>query len=213
MPRVAAEQREQYAEARREQILDAALRVFSEGGFSETTMDQVAADAGLSKACLYNYFPTKEALLQQLLERYTLLPELAELIDAVREQPPARGIPRLVGEVWRRLRERKELARVLVREVQSFPERSKVLTERVRLPAYRALAAYLEGWMQRGALKRRDPLATAQCLFGMLWFFLLTQELMGDKERHPLSDRDITSLVAETFLSGLAEPAAGEAER
>ena len=137
MPRVAAGQREQYAEARREQILEAALRAFSGGGFAETTMDQVAADAGLSKACLYTYFPTKDALLQQLLERYTLLPELGELIDAVREEPPARGIPKLVAEIWRRLRERKELARVLVREVHSFPERSRVVTERVRLPAYR----------------------------------------------------------------------------
>ena len=213
MPRVAAGQREQYAEARREQILEAALRAFSGGGFAETTMDQVAADAGLSKACLYTYFPTKDALLQQLLERYTLLPELGELIDAVREEPPARGIPKLVAEIWRRLRERKELARVLVREVHSFPERSRVVTERVRLPAYRSLGDYLEGCMQRGALRKRDPFATAQCLFGMLWFFLVSQELMGDKEQHPLSDREITRLVSETFLAGAAEPAARRARR
>jgi AcrR family transcriptional regulator len=202
MPRVAADKREEYAEARREQILEGALRSFSDGGFAETTMDAVAAAVGVSKACLYNYFPTKEALLQELVQRSSLLPELPRLIAAVRELPPEQAIPRLVGEIWPRLRERRELARVLVREVQSFPDRARAYSERVRLPAYRAVADYLEARMARGDLARRDPIALAQCLFGMIWSFLLSQELMGERELHPLSDEEVVGVVSHVFLRG-----------
>lgn len=211
MPRVAAHKREEYAEARRDQILEAALKVFSSGGFAETTMDAVATAVGVSKASLYNYFPTKDALLQELVQRFSLLPELSALIDGIRALPAERAIPTLVGQIWPRLRERRELARVLVREVQSFPDRARVYAERVRMPAYRALAQYLEARMAQGELAVGDPLATAQCLFGMLWSFLLSQELMGERELHPISDEAVVAVISQLFLHGALAPSAREA--
>jgi AcrR family transcriptional regulator len=206
MPRVAADKREEYAEARREQILEAALKVFSDGGFAETTMDAVALAVGVSKASLYNYFPTKDALLQALVQRFSLLPELSELIDGIRSLPAERAIPTLVGQIWPRLRQRRELARILVREVQSFPDRARAYTERVRIPAFRAFADYLQGRMDRGELAARDPIASAQCLFGMIWSFLLSQELMGERELHPFSDEEVVTVISQLFLRGaLAE--------
>ncbi|MDA0962587.1 MAG: TetR family transcriptional regulator, partial [Proteobacteria bacterium] len=50
-------------------ILDAALEVFSTHGFRGTTIDQIAAEAGLSKPNLLYYFPSKEAIHTALLER------------------------------------------------------------------------------------------------------------------------------------------------
>jgi AcrR family transcriptional regulator len=47
---------------RRQTILDAALRVFSDQGYAGATMDDVAAAAGLSKAALYGHFDSKESL-------------------------------------------------------------------------------------------------------------------------------------------------------
>jgi AcrR family transcriptional regulator len=200
--RVTASKHEEYAQARRDLILDAALQVFANASFTEAKMDDVAAVAGLSKGALYLYFPTKEALLQSLIKRYVLLPDLPALVDSIREAPPAQGIPTLVAEIWRRLRERKELARVIVREIHCNPARAKLFTEQVGLRTYHSLADYLERWMKRGQLRKQDALAAAQCLFGMLWFFLLSQELMGGKELHPLSDEAVISTVAQMFLQG-----------
>jgi AcrR family transcriptional regulator len=204
MSRVAAANREQYAEARRDQILNAALQVFSSRGFAETTMEEVATAAGLAKGSLYAYFEGKEILLEKLVQRYVLLPELPELVAAIRDKPPGIGIPILAMEVWRRFKERKELARVFAREIYSYPERAKLVTEHVALRGARAFAEYLAIWIERGKLKPVDPLATAQCLFGMLWSFLLSQELMGAKDLHPMSDAAICSTVSHVFLEGVA---------
>jgi TetR/AcrR family transcriptional regulator len=187
VPKIAANKREQYLEERRDHILAAALHAFSHSGFAETTMDQVAAMAGVSKGSLYLYFPSKQALLEELARYYSLLPELPELIESLHDCPPALGIPTLVSELWKRLRERKELARVLVREIQSHPERGRLFTEQVGLRANRLLAGYLEKWIDCGELRRMDAMTAAHAMFGMLWYFLLTQELMGGRELHPMS--------------------------
>jgi AcrR family transcriptional regulator len=203
MPKIAVEKRQEYAEGRRDQILNAALQVFSNRGFAETTMDEIAAASRLGKGTLYCYFPSKEVLLEKLVARYVLLPEVPELVAEVQESPPAVGIPALVIEVWRRLKERMDLARVVVREVYSNPERARLVTEHVNLRGARAFADYLSLWMKRGELEPTDPLTTAQCLFGMLWSFLLSQEVMNQKDVHPLSDGQICSIVSHVFVRGV----------
>jgi len=53
---------------RRESILDAAMGCFARYGFRRTSMDEVAGEAGISRAALYLYFPNKEALFRALCE-------------------------------------------------------------------------------------------------------------------------------------------------
>jgi AcrR family transcriptional regulator len=55
MGRVAASKHEEFAQARRDTILNAALKVFAQTGFAEAKMDQVTTAADLSKAALYLY--------------------------------------------------------------------------------------------------------------------------------------------------------------
>ena len=57
--------------ARRNLILNAAIRVFAEKGFHQATMDDVAEQAELGKGTLYYYFHSKDEILLQLLENNT----------------------------------------------------------------------------------------------------------------------------------------------
>lgn len=54
------------SEERRREILDAALKLFGERGFAETTMEEVANAAGVAKGTIYIYFPSKEHILLAL---------------------------------------------------------------------------------------------------------------------------------------------------
>src|SRR3954462_6788758 len=57
------------AQDRRGRILDAAERCFVRAGFHRTTMQDVAAEAGMSPGNLYRYFPSKDAIVIGLTER------------------------------------------------------------------------------------------------------------------------------------------------
>jgi AcrR family transcriptional regulator len=50
-------------------ILETASRLFLRYGFEKTTMDDIAREAGIAKATLYRYWPSKEALFEALLYR------------------------------------------------------------------------------------------------------------------------------------------------
>lgn len=65
----------------RERILDAALDVFSEKGFHQATVDEIAERAGLGKGTLYRYFANKETLFNELVR--SRLEELEQQANAV----------------------------------------------------------------------------------------------------------------------------------
>jgi AcrR family transcriptional regulator len=62
--------REENKERSKEQILNAALELFSSKGYGSTTLDMIAEKASLSKGLTYLYFESKEALLYAILERH-----------------------------------------------------------------------------------------------------------------------------------------------
>jgi AcrR family transcriptional regulator len=57
------------SEERRNQILDAAALVFARSGFSKARMDDIAAEAGLSKGTLYWYFNSKDEIILAMMDR------------------------------------------------------------------------------------------------------------------------------------------------
>ena len=65
---------------REQQMLDAAVQMFSVNGYHETSMDAIAAKAEISKPMLYLYYGSKEELFGACLDR-----ELTRFIDGVRE--------------------------------------------------------------------------------------------------------------------------------
>ena len=55
------------SQERREQLLDVASHLFSEGGYDGTTMDSVARAAGVTKPLLYQHFESKHALYEEII--------------------------------------------------------------------------------------------------------------------------------------------------
>lgn len=47
---------------KREQIIRAAMKNFSKNGYRKTVMDEIVADAGVSKGLVFHYFGSKKAL-------------------------------------------------------------------------------------------------------------------------------------------------------
>lgn len=83
MPRITGERRE----ARRAQIVAAARRCFSRNGFHQTSMPDIAAEAGLSVGASYRYFTGKEQVILEIARQAfgTMFTPVLELLD--RDEP------------------------------------------------------------------------------------------------------------------------------
>jgi len=75
------------SEERKNQILDAAMETFSEVGFHQARMSDIAESSGLSKGSLYWYFKSKNDLIYHLLTR-VFEPEIKKLRSLITDQQP-----------------------------------------------------------------------------------------------------------------------------
>lgn len=137
-------------------ILDAALEVFSAHGFRGSTLDQIAAEAGLSKPNILYYFNGKEdihvALLNQLMETW---------LDPL-EQMDAQGEP--LDEILAYVRRKLDMAQAYPREsrlfaneiLQGAPRMGPHLEARLK-PLVDQKAALIQGWAAAGRIAPVDP--------------------------------------------------------
>lgn len=137
-------------------ILEAALNVFSAHGFRGATVDQIAAEAGLSKPNLLYYFPSKEAihtaLLSGLLEIWLApLHELDENGDPMTE---------ILSYIHRKLQMSRELpreSRLFANElVQGAPRIHEALSNDLKA-LVDDKTAILTAWMDQGKIARVHP--------------------------------------------------------
>ncbi|WP_071797959.1 TetR family transcriptional regulator C-terminal domain-containing protein [Natronohydrobacter thiooxidans] len=140
----------------RQIILDAALEVFSTHGFRGATLDQIAAEAGLSKPNLLYYFDSKDAIHRDLLTRL-----LDTWLDPLR-MLDAQGEPQ--AEIMAYMRRKLEMARDFPRESRLFA--NEILQGAPRIEQFirndlRQLvdekAQLLADWSRTGRLAPVDP--------------------------------------------------------
>jgi len=93
MPKVTQE----YRDARREDILDAARRCFLRDGFHATSMQDLFAEVGLSSGAVYSYFPSKDDLIIAIAEEN--LQDIVATIHTVATRQPGRSVGAAIADI------------------------------------------------------------------------------------------------------------------
>ena len=180
-------------------VLGAASAVFRKAGYGGSSMDEIAAEAKVSKATLYRYYPTKKSLFAAV---------LGDLPVAQFEAP--RGLGGRPTDVLRKLGRHilealcdpayQDLMRVTLAERSRFPELSAALWDQVIGRGVRLMTGLLTKEVAKGNLRRLDPALAAQEFVGMLLAFALMQ---GFAPRPTKRDPDqVVSQAVEVFLFG-----------
>lgn len=139
-----------------ELILDAALEVFSVYGYRGTTVDQIAAKAGMSKPNLLYYFRRKEDIYIAVLE-HTLANWLEPLRAIDAEGDPLEQISRYIAAKLRLSREKPEASRLFANEIlHGAPMIGKFLKGPLK-DLVDAKAAIIRAWSAAGRLAPVDP--------------------------------------------------------
>src|SRR5712692_3876616 len=87
-------------EDRREQIIDAAMRVFAQKGFTRATNKDVAREAGITPGLIYYYFESKEKLLEAILESRSPIRLLTSMPPQVLALSPEVFLPFMLRQVF-----------------------------------------------------------------------------------------------------------------
>lgn len=183
-------------EAKRASLLASAAAVLAEQGMERASMARIAAEAGVSKALLYHYYPGREALIFAIIE--THLSALDAALDAADDTdfPPEQRLFRLIRTVLDRYRGADDAHKVQLNAAAALdPERQETIRriERRIVARFAAIIAALRPDLDRGRL-----MAATMSLFGMLnWVYLWF------REDGPLSRDDYARLACDLMLGGL----------
>lgn len=137
-------------------ILDAALEVFSAYGFRGSTVDQIAAKAGMSKPNLLYYFPRKQDIYVTVLED-TLEGWLKPLADLDPNGDPVEELRRYITAKLKMSAENPEASRLFANEIlHGAPAISEFLKSHLR-SLVEEKAAVIRHWVGEGRLAPVDP--------------------------------------------------------
>ncbi|MCC6730958.1 MAG: TetR/AcrR family transcriptional regulator [Chthonomonadales bacterium] len=110
--------RKQHAEERREQIVDAAARVFAAKGFGGASVRDIARAVGVTEGLLYHYFDSKEQLMDACLRERTWRSHLERILAGSEGKPVAEVMRELALDFLLSLQENGEHVRMQAAEMQ-----------------------------------------------------------------------------------------------
>lgn len=191
-------------EDRREQILDAAMRVFSQKGFAKATNKDVAREAGITPGLIYYYFESKESLLANILEERSPIKLIRSFPPEIYALPPEVFLRMLVQRVLGIVESESIvlLLRMFLPEVIHNPETGQIIVgffQRV----LEFLGNYFKAKEEQGEFRQIDAALTAQVFFGSIMGFVLRRQIVRDPTALAYSQEQIAEIIVETTLKGV----------
>lgn len=198
--------RDEEYERRRQQIIDAALAVFSEKGFDKATNQDIAEAAGIaSPGLIYHYFESKADLLRQAMSDRAPLLQSVIRNEALWEMAPREALT-LIGSAFLEALnnpDNRRLFRVIMGEALRNSSVTAAWQRASSQPVKHGLVRYLETKMQAGELRRVDPVAAANCFLGPFLLYVLSSELFGPSDAPRLDPDAMLAAAVDIYLRGL----------
>jgi len=191
-------------EDRRQQILEAALKVFAEKGFKGATNQNIADEAGVTPGLIYWYFGSKEEMLFALLEERVEPAEFPLPIEQLKAFAPEYVLPMLAQYGLSRLdnQDTINLFKIFIGEaIRSEPIRVLANNQINRL--LDVLSSYLAAHMEAGHLRGEDPKLCAQTFLAGLFAAIIRRQFLGDPTMLGYSKEQIVTTVVGIFLRGM----------
>jgi AcrR family transcriptional regulator len=191
-------------EDRREQIIDAAMRVFARKGFLRATNKDIADEIDITPGLIYHYFDNKEAVLRAIIENRSPMRIVRTLPPEALEQPPAVFLPFVIKQVLNVLENERfvQFIHILVPELVQHPELVSNVGQAMQ-QTMQILSTYLEAQMARGELRRADAAMAVQVLIGSVMGFVLRRQMLHDPSALAYTHEQIVEAVVDTVLQGL----------
>ncbi len=187
----------------KQEILRAALELFSVQGFEATSVSQIADAVGIRKASLYSHFENKQAILDALVEE--ILARYAErsifagtdrekAADSLPQTPDA-AVQMIRGQLFYILRDPaiSRARKMLVIEQFRNPELAKLQTRQNYTDVMQYFTGVIKNLIRKGVLAEDDPeiMAAQLCLPISVWLGLCDREPEREQEVMELAEKHI----------------------
>jgi AcrR family transcriptional regulator len=181
--------------ARREEILDAARRVFTRSGFKGTTIADVAEEAGIALGTIYLYFPSKDDLFRGLGQRFwqMMTDSLTQGDDATTLE---RSIRSRLENVFKVCGANRDLIRLVVLNSDSTAK-AEARLKAIEQNRHQPLVDALKAGISAGIVRSANPLTMTKLILGWVSIAVYEAFVVSDgRDADELRDECGTMLLA-----------------
>lgn len=182
----------------RQSILDVSYASFAKYGFKKVTIDEIAAELGISKKTVYKLFASKEEILREVVyAKMNSLLQVFENIQSMKESSvdKIQAISEVVGthinEQWQRI-----LTEVRLNAPALFKEIDSIIQERLALGWQKI---FIDGQKSGWVRKDIDPVVFTTAYVGVIRELMKTDFL----SKHTLSESEVPKQVFKMFTEGI----------
>lgn len=196
-----------HPEARRAEILDAALAVFAEKGFYAAHMGEIGRRAGISQGTTYLYFTSKEEIFKTLVQE-SIAPRVSQLAQMTREfEGPTPDLIRLVMRAivgFLGSSDRAVLPKLIIAETGNFPELARFYKSEVTDRILAVFEGMLRRGMERGEFRKIDPKHGGRLVFQPAMFTAIWRASFGTLDDEPYDYNGFIETHLDVVLRGFA---------
>jgi AcrR family transcriptional regulator len=172
--------KKQITSQREEQILQAALEVFSQKGYAAATVPEIARLAGVATGTIYIYFPSKREMFIAVIRKFILTVPLLNLI----ENMPKAEFPAIFKSILQNrlnLTEGDKMSRIssLMGEIQRDPELKALFSEKLIQPFLSRMEDYYRDASVTNNFRQLEPTVAVRALGGMILGFIMLKSMEG----------------------------------
>ncbi len=189
-------------EQRRQDIIDASLKIFALKGYSGSSTAEIAHAAGVAEGTIFRHFTTKKDLLIAVLEP-KVLDGLIQLDQEYRVDTPTDFFRRFLRNRLELLKENASLVRFMFAEAQYHPEVKEALFKEILGQGIGIIRPWFEKGVEQGDFRDLPFLPTMRSFMGMVMFY----GLMGNVFQGFSPEKTIEEAadhILDLFLHGLA---------
>jgi hypothetical protein len=200
--------RERRKEARPRELLDAALALFVEKGFTATRAEEVAALAGVSKGTLFLYFQSKEDLFKAVIRENigSLFPAWNEELDAF-QGSSAEMVQYAMNVWWERVGNTAAsgIVKLVMSEARNFPDVAAFYQADVVVPGTQLLQRILQRGIQSGEFRAMDTDKAVYTLIAPMIFLMMWKHSMGAcaASAHIIDPQKFIHMQVDMLLNGM----------
>lgn len=192
-----------------ERILNAAIKIFSEKGFSAATTSEIAKEANVAEGTIFRYFPKKKELLHGIVLRAidifgkkVIIDELQQVVEANSDKSIEEKIKAIIMNRIKIFTEYFPYIKVLLYEIQFHDDIREVFIEKISKNAIKIAKQVVQDGKQKGEIRNIEPLVACRSFIGMVLMMLMQRQFIPSENAFDDIEKEV-DIIIDIFINGV----------
>lgn len=170
---------------REDQIMEAAMRVFSRRGYNKTNVSELVSQAGVARGTFYLYFRSKRDVMTRLIERFMTQILQSASKTGVSSYLPGEPLPdyfrKVSSDLISCLAQNRRLAYLVLTQLNTLDREVQAKTQVYMDQLTRVVKTNIEAGIRQGLFRSLDAETAARCVIGAVKEWLLAWVAAGEE--------------------------------